>query len=246
MAYAKIAGLISASPFTDAKFADGFAEHTPTKRPAITDENQFGYLLRKIDAYEGRANNLTWYALRLLALTFVRPGTVQKARWQDIDLNRSRWVIPFASLKMAHLRSAIGEASEDFVVPLSRQAVALLRDLHKITGHREHLFPGEKGNRTISESTMTVALHAMGYRGTHCGHGFRASASTILNRQRTKDDRRRFDPLMIELQLDHKDRTVRAVYDRDDCMPERIELMQFWADRIDAMRGDNVVPMMRA
>ena len=246
IAYAKIAGLISASPFTDAKFADGFAEHTPKKRPAITDENQFGYLLRKIDAYEGRANNLTWFALRLLALTFVRPGTVQKARWQDIDLNRARWVIPFATLKMAHLRTAIGEASEEFVVPLSRQAVTLLRDLHKITGHREHVFPSEKDNRTISESTMNVALYAMGYRGTHCAHGFRASASTILNRQRDKDGRRRFDPLMIELQLDHKDRTVRAVYDRDDCMPERIALMQFWADKCDAMRGDNVVPMMRA
>jgi hypothetical protein len=66
------------------------------------------------------------------------------------------------------------------------------------------------------------------------------SASTILNRQRNKDSR------LIEFQLDHKDRTVRAVYDRDDCMPERIELMQFWADKIDAMRGDNIVPMMRA
>ena len=66
------------------------------------------------------------------------------------------------------------------------------------------------------------------------------SASTILNRQRNKDSR------LIEFQLDHKDRTVRAVYDRDDCMPERIELMQFWADKIDAMRGDNVVSMMRA
>jgi integrase len=246
MAYAKVAGLIAVSPFTDAKFADGFVEHTPTKRPAITDENQFGYLLRKIDAFEGRANNLTWFALKLLALTFVRPGTVQKARWQDFDLNRARWVIPFATLKMAHLRTAIGEAEEDFVVPLSRQAVGLLRDLHQITGHKEHLFPSERGNRTISESTMTLALYAMGYRGTHCAHGFRASASTILNRQRNKDGRRKFDPLLIEFQLDHKDRTVRAVYDRDDCMPERIELMQFWADKIDAMRGDNVVPMMRA
>jgi integrase len=246
MAYAKIAGLISGSPFTDAKFADGFAEHTPTKRPAITDETQFGYLLRKIDEYEGRANNLTWFALKLLALTFVRPGTVQKARWQDIDLNSARWVVPFATLKTAHLRTAIGEAEDDFVVPLSRQAVALLRDLHQITGHKEHLFPSERGSRTISENTMNLALYAMGYRGTHCGHGFRSSASTILNRQRNKDGRRRFDPLLIEFQLDHKDRTVRAVYDRDDCMPERVELMQFWADKIDALRGDNIVPMMRA
>jgi integrase len=186
--------------------------------------------------------------LKLLALTFVRPGTIQKARWCDFDLNRARWVIPFATLKMAHLRSAIGEAEEDFVVPLSRQAVALLHDLHKITGHREHMFPasGASSGRTISENTMNLALYAMGYRGSHCAHGFRASASTILNRQRNKDGRRKFDPLLIEFQLDHKDRTVRAVYDRDDCMPERIELMQFWGDKIDAMRGDNIVPMMRA
>jgi hypothetical protein len=76
---------------------------------------------------------------------------------------------------MAHLRSAIGEAEEDFVVPLSRQAVALLHDLHKITGHREHLFPasGASSGRTISENTMNLALYAMGYRGIHCAHGFR-------------------------------------------------------------------------
>jgi integrase len=228
-------GLLQHSPFSDIDFNEGFAKHKERKRPAITEETKFGELLRKIDGYEGRGQNLTAHALKLLALTFVRPDLVAKAEWKHFNLKKALWVIPFETLKMEWLRSETGEATEDFVVPLSRQAVALLRELFEITGKSRYLFPGCGDAATMSENTINFALHSLGYKGIHCAHGFRSSASTILNRQRI-DGRRRFERTLIEFQLDHQDKTVRAIYDRDDCIPERIELMQYWADKIDALR----------
>lgn len=236
MAMAKREELITHSPFSDIDFNEGFAKHKEKKRPAIIDEEKFGELMRKIDGYEGRSQNLTLHALKLLALTFVRPDLVAKAEWSQFgDLKRALWVIPFEALKMEWLRSETGEATEDFVVPLSWQAVALLRQLHEITGKGRQLFPGCGVADVMSENTINYALHALGYKGIHCAHGFRSSASTILNRQRV-DGRRMFERTLIEFQLDHQDKTVRAIYDRDDCLPERVELMQFWADKIDDMR----------
>jgi integrase len=187
MGFAKVHGLIEHSPFADIDFEQGFAPHKEQKRPAITDDKEFGTLLRKLDAYEGRADNLTYYALQLLALTFVRPGTVQKAEWKHFDLKRAVWTVPFAQLKMEHLRAKIGKAEDDFVVPLSRQALKLLGELHEIRGEDRNLFPGDRGARTISENTLNYALWGLGYKGVHCAHGFRSSASTILNRQRVGD-----------------------------------------------------------
>jgi integrase len=213
-------------------------KHTERKRPAITKEAEFGELMRKIDTGKG---SLTWYALQLLALTFVRPGTVTKARWKHFDLAKAQWVIPFKELKMEWLRTEQGEAAEDFTVPLSRQAVTMLRELYKISGAANgngYLFPGPGGGDTIDEQAMNDVLHALGYKGVHCAHGFRSSASTILNRQRTADGRRRFETALIEIQQDRLDASTRAIYDRDDRMPERIELMQIWADKIDELRDD--------
>jgi integrase len=245
MAVAKRKGLIKHSPFSEVNFNEGLPTHRAKKRPAITDEEAFGELLRKIDAYEGRSNNLTWYGLKLLALTFVRPDTMAKAEWKHFDLARARWIIPFDELKMEWLRTENGQAPEDFVVPLSRQAVALLRILHEITGKGSYLFPGCADAAVMSENTLNYALHGLGYKGVHCAHGFRASASTILNRQRTKEGRRRFETALIEIQQDRLDASTRAIYDRDDLMPERIELMQFWADKIDELRDDKVKPKRR-
>jgi hypothetical protein len=236
MAVAKRTGFIAHSPFSDINFNEGFEKHKERKRPAITDEKQFGELLRRIEGYKGRGHNLTWYALKLLALTFVRPDTMAKSEWKHFDLEGARWVIPFEELKMEWLRSENSETQDDFVVPLSRQAVALLRDLHEITGHSRYLFPGSGDATVMSENTLNCALHALGYKGVHCAHGFRASASTILNRQRTQDGRRRFETALVEIQQDRLDASTRAIYDRDDLMPERIVLMRFWADKIDALR----------
>lgn len=223
------------SPFADVDFNEGFAKHREQHRPAITDPVKFGHLMRKIAAYEGRGDNLTGYALELLALTFVRPGTVAAARWEHFDLDVAMWTVPFERLKMATERVEAGKAADDYLVPLSRQAVALLRELRQISGSGEYLFPGARRGRTISENTINFALHALGYKGTHCGHGFRSSASTLLNRERI-NGRRRFERELVEMQQDRLDASTRAVYDRDDLLPERIELMQFWADKIDALR----------
>jgi len=240
MGIAKRRGWIKHSPFSDVNFNEGLAKHREKKRPALIDEAKFGQLLRDIEAYNGRGNNLTWYGLKLLALTFVRPDTMAKAEWAHFDLRKARWTIPFAALKMEWLRSETGEALEDFVVPLSRQAVALLRDLHEITGKGRYLFPalgvGRNPGEVMSENTLNFALHSLGYKGAHCAHGFRSSASTILNRQRLPDGRRMFDRSLIELQLDHQDGSTRAIYDRDDALPERIELMQYWGDLLDTLR----------
>ena len=237
--YAKAHGLLEHSPFSDVDFEAGFAKYKVTPRPAITDEKQFGDLLRKIDVYDGRGNSLIRQALQLLTLTFVRPGTLQRAEWEHFNLDTRLWTIPFDQLKMAHRR----EDEENFVVPLSRQALALLRELHKITGEGRYLFPGNiRGGETIGENTLNYALWALDYKGIHCAHGFRSSASTILNRQRV-DGRRRFERSLIEFQLDHMDASVRAIYDRDDQLPERVELMQVWADLCDSMRDATVVPM---
>ncbi len=229
------------SPFVDMDFGAGFAKHKEKHRPAITDPDKFGHLLRKMEAYEGRGDNLTGYALELLALTFVRPGTIAAAKWAHVDLSKAFWVVPFETLKMATEREEAGKSADDYIIPLSRQAVALLRELRKITGNGEYLFPG-RGSRTISENTINYALHGLGYKGIHCAHGFRSSASTMLNRERI-NGRRRFERELIEMQQDRLDSSTRAVYDRDDRLPERIELMQFWADRVDEMRGLNVVAM---
>jgi integrase len=239
MGFAKVhyPTIIEHSPFSDIDFKIGYAEHQGTPRAAITDPVQFGTLMRKIDAYEGRdGSQLTGFALNLLALTFVRPGTVQKAEWAHFDLKAGLWIVPFKQLKMASQRKKAGASELDHVVPLSRQAVGILRKLHAITGDGRYLFPGRQADRTMSENTLNVALIALGYKSVHCAHGFRSSASTLLNKERTKDGRRRFERSLIELQLDHQDQSVRAIYDRDDCLPERVELMQFWADKIDELR----------
>jgi integrase len=124
MNFAKANSLIEQSPFSDID-PDVFAKHREKPRPAITDPIKFGTLMRKIELYEGRGDNLTGYVLELLALTFVRPGTVQNARWSHFDLNAGLWVIPFVELKMHTQREEDQTSTDDFVVPLSLQALGL-------------------------------------------------------------------------------------------------------------------------
>jgi integrase len=234
-------GYFKHNPFLGVKFSSAFTAPADKPRPALTEPVGFGYLLSKIEHYEGRDGNLTGMALELLTLTFVRPGDVAKAEWAHFNLDEAKWAIPFEQLKQRTQReesddSRVGLPHE---VPLSRQAVALLRNLKRRTGNSRWLFPGRQKARTMSENTMLAALNALGYKGVHCPHGFRSSASTILNAERIMvGDRkvRRFEQGLIELQLDHNDESTRAIYDRGDCWEERVELMQFWADKVDRLR----------
>jgi integrase len=199
-----------------------------TNRAAITEPARIGELLRAINGYRGQP--ATEYALKLAPLLFVRPGELRKAEWRELDFDRAEWRIPAARMKMR----------EQHVVPLSRQAVELLRDLHCLTGSRCLLFPSLRSvTRPISENTINAALRRLGFsKDEMTAHGFRAMASTCLNEQG-------WHPDVIELQLAHAERDeVRGAYNRAQRLDDRRKMMQAWADYLDGLRaGGNVVPI---
>lgn len=205
--------------------------------PTITAPARIGQLLRAIDAYTGTFS--TRAALRLAPLVFVRPGELRMAEWQEMDLDASQWTIPPVRLK---LRKAAKISSPPLIVPLSRQAVALLRDLHLITGYGRYVFPSPNDPRKpLSENTINAALHALGFKGELVGHGLRHMASTLLNEQG-------WNPDAIERQLAHRDRNrVRAVYNQALYIAERKQMMQAWSDYLSTLReGASVVQLKRA
>ncbi len=203
-----------------------------TNRAALTDPARVGELLRAIDAYIGQP--ATHAALRLAPLTFVRPGELRAAEWAEFSLESAEpaWRIPGERMKM-------GEAH---IVPLSRQAVAILRELRPLTGAGKYLFPSlRSAERPMSDNTINAALRRLGYTTDEMtGHGFRAMASTLLNEQG-------WHPDLIELQLAHAERNkVRAAYNRAQRLAERRKMMQAWADYLDGLKaGGNVVPIRK-
>jgi len=221
--------------------ATGRAENDPTAalrgalapvqgrhHAAVTEPQAFGALLRAIDGYEGEP--VTRAALRLLPLVFVRPGELRHAQWSEIDLAAATWAIPAAKMKMKH----------DHIVPLSTQAVAILSELHPLTGRRAYVFPSLRSrDRPMSENTVNAALRRLGYsKDMATGHGFRASARTMLDEVLGV----RVD--LIEHQLAHavKDPLGRA-YNRTAHLPERVQMMQLWADYLDGLKnGAEVIP----
>lgn len=172
--------------------------------------------LKKLDAYDGSVQ--TRLALRLLLLTFVRTRELRGARWAEIDWDKADWRIPAERMKMKELH----------IVPLSKQAIAVLRALQTESGDRPYLFPNEHNPATfMSENTMLYALYRMGYHSRTTGHGFRSTASTILNEHGFRAD-------VIERQLAHSERnSVRAAYNHAQYLPERRTMMQWWADYLD-------------
>ena len=198
--------------------------------PAITDPRQLGDLLRAIWTYRG--GYVVASALKLAPLVFVRPGELRSAEWQEIDLGAATWCIPAHKMKMRQAH----------IVPLSTQAIAILRELEPLTGRGQHVFPSPRGaTRCMSENALTVALRALGYSGdTMTTHGFRTTASTLLHEQGYPSD-------VIERQLAHKEgNAVKDAYNRAAHLPERIRMMQAWADYLDGLRkGADVVPIKR-
>jgi integrase len=216
------------------------AVHEP--RPALTDSVSFGRLLGDIDRMPARSGA----ALRLLALTMLRPGELLQTEWKNVDWKRNRLVVPFAVLKMRTKRKGNAADNRDLEVPLSRQALIELKALHSETGEGRYLFPAHSTGNKVSHMRgyiLNRALDRAEYQGIHCPHGFRSSASTMLNAERRTiggEEVLRWpeQKALIELQLDHNDASVQAIYDRGGRWKERCELMQLWADRIDEMRGD--------
>ena len=198
---------------------------TQHKRPLTRKE--LALFLAKLE--ESQSGLQVSTALHLLLLTFVRPGEVRGARWKEFDLDAAEWRIPAERMKMR----------EPHIVPLSRQAVRLLRKLREETGNRPQLFPNARDpKRDMSPTTLNRALERMGYAGHFSAHGFRATASTLLNEMGYRAD-------VIERQLAHRERNrVRASYNQASYMGERKKMMQDWANFLDALeRGDNVTPI---
>ncbi len=193
---------------------------------SITDPKAIGELLRDLDGYQGAF--VTRCALRLSPLVFLRPGELRKAEWAEIDLDKAEWRIPAARMKMDALH----------IVPLSTQAVAILREIQPLTGAGKYVFPGARTDtRPMSENAVLAALRRMGYTTDEMtGHGFRSMASTLLNEQGFNRD-------AIERQLAHAERDgVRAAYNYAEYLPERKRMMQAWADYLgDLAKGADVM-----
>lgn len=198
---------------------------------AITEPKQVAELLRAIDGYQGSLSSVC--ALKIAPLVFVRPGELRVAEWQHFDLNAKEW------------RYFVTKTKADHIVPLSDQAVTILRELYPLTGHGRYVFPSERtpsGDRCMSENTLNAALKRLGYsKDMMTTHGFRAMARTIL------DEVLCFRVDFIEHQLAHavRDPNGRA-YNRTAHLPERHKMMQAWADYLDKLKaGAEVIPLHR-
>lgn len=216
----------------------GALQERQTKHHAtITDPKEIGALLRAIEGFAGEP--VTRAALRLAPLVFVRPGELRAAEWQEFDLDAAEWRIPASRMKMR----------APHIVPLARQAVAILRELEPLTGHRResrpdakhYVFPGVRTSaRCMSENTINAALRRLGYTTEQMtGHGFRSMASTRLN------ESQKWHRDAIERQLAHGERDkVRASYNYAEHLDERRRMMQWWADYLDVQKdGAQVVSL---
>ena len=176
--------------------------------------------LSKLEDYDGGLQ--TKIGLKLMLLTFVRTTELRGARWEEFYLDKQEWRIPAERMKMR----------DPHIVPLSTQALALIQELKLLTGHSKHLFPNRnKPQAFISENTFLYALYRMGYHSRATTHGFRGTASTILNEHG-------FRPDVIERQLAHAERNkVRASYNSAQYLPERRSMMQWWANYLDTAKG---------
>lgn len=218
-------GEVPSNPATD---LDVVAAHAPrTRHHPHVSEAELPELLEKLEA--AKCDVTTRYAIRLLLLTAVRPGELRNAPWDEFDLEAATWTIPAARMK----------ARRPHIVPLPRQAVAILRTLHEITGSYPLVFPGRNDrSRPMSENTVNKVLSVMGYEDRQTGHGFRHLLSTSLNTRGYNRD-------WVERQLAHGDQdSIRDTYNHASYLEQRRGMMQAWADSIDALcAGANVVSL---
>lgn len=193
-------------------------------------EKEIPVFLRKLEEYS--CQRTTYIAMRLLMLTFVRTGELRAATWDEFDLNNAVWRIPADRMKM-------GEAH---IVPLSLQSVELLKELRALTGSQQWLFPNyRRPMDCMTATTLNRVIERMGYAGKFSAHGFRGTASTILNEMGYRPD-------VIERQLAHSERNkVRASYNQAEYLQDRKEMMQQWSDLLDGLKaGAKVIPFKRA
>ncbi|MCV2360994.1 integrase arm-type DNA-binding domain-containing protein [Paucibacter sp. TC2R-5] len=220
-------GKAKRNPATDIKPSDILPQRKAENYARI-GAPELPALLRKIEGYQGTP--VTRMAIKLMALTFVRTGELIGAKWTEFDLDAARWDIPADRMKMR----------TPHIVPLSTQAIDVLRVLESVTGENVLLFPGErKKGKPMSNNTILKALEIMGYKGRMTGHGFRGVASTLLHEQG-------FEHAHIELQLAHAERNeVSAAYNHALYLPQRAAMMQAWGDYLDGLRTGQISPLGR-
>jgi integrase len=199
-------------------------------RPATLEANDLPDFLKVLDGYKGALQ--TRIAIKLLMLTFVRPSELTGAAWVEFDLEAAEWRIPAERMKM----------SQPHIVPLSGQAVRLLKELQAEATNSPYLFPNERAPKSqpMARDTLSKALRSMGYQGRVTPHRFRTMASTLLNEMG-------FHPDWIERQLAHKETNkIRAAYNRAQYLAERRRMMQHWADYLDGMAKGGKVRTLRS
>ncbi|SMB28633.1 putative integrase [Sterolibacterium denitrificans] len=227
--YAVAHDLVERNPASDVKLADFLPSSAARHFACLKDPKAIGGLMRAIDEYEG--SPITRLALKLAALTFVRPGELRHAEWMEVDTEAAEWRIPPEKMKMKALH----------IVPLSKQALVVIEALQPLTGGGLYLFPSERsGARAMSNNTVNAALRRMGYtREEMTGHGFRGMASTRLHELG-------YSHQVIEAQLAHAERDeVAAAYNHALYLEDRRKLMQAWADQLDELRkGAQVIPFV--
>lgn len=200
------------------------------KNQAAVKPEELPDLLRAISNYDKTGDRQTQLALQLLALSFTRTVELIGAKWEEFDLEAAVWIVPAERMKM----------KTEHVVPLSRQALAILAELKEIGGGSRFVFPGRNRDKPISNNTLLFALYRLGYKGKMTGHGFRAVASTILNETGFRAD-------VVERQLAHCERNeVRGAYNRAEYLPERRQMMQHWADYLDGIAAGAKVLTFKA
>lgn len=214
--YAIATGRAKRDPSPDLRGALKAKERT--RNLAALTEAELPEFLARLNAYEGHPQ--TRLGMRLLMLTFVRSGELRGAQWSEFELDRAQWRIPADRMKMRL----------EHIVPLSRQSIEVINELHRLNDGRRLVFSNQAHHeKPMSENTLIYALYRMGYHSRATVHGFRATASTILNE-------RGFRPDVIERQLAHVERNKgRAAYHRAEYLPERREMMQRWADYLDSL-----------
>lgn len=226
--YAIATGRADRDPAADLRGALPAAQ--PKNMAALTEPSEFAQLLRAIENYEGTL--VVRCALKIQTYTFVRPGELRHAEWCEIDFDAKEWRIPAEKMKIR----------QPHIVPLARQAVDILTELHASTGHGKYVFPGRSLTRPLSENGVLTAIRTMGFsKEKMSGHGFRAAARTMLDEVL----KQRVD--LIEHQLAHtvRDPLGRA-YNRTKHLDERRKMMQLWADYIDGLKaGAQVLPFKR-
>jgi integrase len=204
-----------------------FKAHKGGHFAALTKPSELGQLLARIRDYDGSI--ITRCGLLLLAYTFTRTTELRASEWTEFGLDGASWTIPAERMK----------TDVSHYVPLSRQALQILVEIRALTGSSRWVFPNERNSqKPMSENTMLYALYRLGYHGRATVHGFRASASTILNEVLG------FDKDVVERQLAHKEpNKVRAAYNRAEYLAERREMMQRWADYIDDIASRSATPV---